>query len=554
MTDFFDYIKTRKLILLITFLFLIVRLVGLSQTFLLKDERDIALTDYFLAKTGKDIYGNKAPVKFGRISPQAPVLGMYYGVMFWKLPIPKTVEMARIIFIIPSTLLPLLAYEILLLILKKKRIALITAAVFASSPWIFHVTRLGVEANLAYPLLFGAILFQLKRKIPLAWLLYGLAFFTYQGLRPFIPVAMIYFELPVISRKTYKHSLVLIVLSLITFVAVFTTSLRLEGNIISRGSSEILFLATERLTQETNHGRFISLAPPKLRPFFDNKITASVDYLTGNILKGFNASFLFEDGDYVENYANGVTGQFFPLYALFLVMGLFALAHLKQREPYIVAGLIIAGMIPSLINIYSLTFSLRSLVAAIGFSYLIGLGLELTFLKLNGINQKNAYFKRAAFVIVLSLISMQIGFFCYRYFAQRPSLTAESFFEEERQLSGFLQREGRPFKIVTTDAFSHFMTHIFLVPLRDNELTGIQHILKSSTVNFSFKGIDFSECNPEMIELIATPSGTIIDDRCLTAQSRQRVMENKIAATANIRLSSYNQLDFNLQTKFYVFK
>ena len=103
------------------FLFFLVRLPFLDKTFLLYDERDTALTQYSLAKTRKDLYGNKTPLTFSRISPQAPLLAMYYGIPFWSFGLPKTVSTARLIYMLPATLIPLLVYELLFAILRRKK-------------------------------------------------------------------------------------------------------------------------------------------------------------------------------------------------------------------------------------------------------------------------------------------------------------------------------------------------------------------------------------------------------------------------------------------------
>ena len=295
----------RKIVFVLVFLFFLVRLPFLDKTFLLYDERDTVLTQYSLAKTGKDLYGNKTPLTFSRISPQAPILAMYYGVPFWSFGLPKTISVSRLIYMLPATLIPLLVYELLYAILKRKKISLLTAAIFSFSPWVFHISRLALEINLAFPLFLGALLFQVKRKPPLSYLLYALTFFSYQGIRPLILVMMITIELfAYLQKKELRTFVILITIHISVFIFLILSSFAVEGNFQKRRSSEIVFFSQERLTQEINHNREISQSPYVLKALFDNKMVAMTDYLSKNILSGINITYLFRDSDYVPIYSN----------------------------------------------------------------------------------------------------------------------------------------------------------------------------------------------------------------------------------------------------------
>ncbi|MEK7078843.1 MAG: hypothetical protein AAB929_02125, partial [Patescibacteria group bacterium] len=336
----------RKIVFVLVFLFFLVRLPFLDKTFLLYDERDTALTQYSLAKTRKDLYGNKTPLTFSRISPQAPLLAMYYGIPFWSFGLPKTVSTARLIYMLPATLIPLLVYELLFAILRRKKISLLTAAIFSFSPWVFHISRLALEINLAFPLFLGALLFQVKRKLPLSYLLYALTFFSYQGIRPLILVMTIAIELfAYLQKKELKPTTMRIASHIVIFIFLLLASFVIEGNFQKRGSSEIVFFSQQRLSQEINNNRSLSQSPKILKALFDNKVVAITDYLSKNILSGINITYLFRDSDYVPIYSNGVTGQFYPILALFLLFGLFALGKHKKVDYFFVSSFALLGLI-----------------------------------------------------------------------------------------------------------------------------------------------------------------------------------------------------------------
>lgn len=530
----------RKIALVLVFLFFLVRLPFLDKTFLLYDERDTILTQYSLAKTGKDLYGNKTPLTFSRISPQAPVFAMYYGVPFWSLGLPKTVSSARLIYMLPATLLPLLVYELLYAILKRKKLSLLTAAIFSFSPWVFHISRLALEINLAFPLFLGALIFQVKRKLPLSYLLYALTFFSYQGIRPLILVMMIAIELfSFLKKEALKPIAIRIAIHVTVFVFLILASFAIEGNFQKRGSSEIVFFSQERLAQEVNQNREISLSPSVLKTLFDNKMVAMTDYLSKNVLSGINITYLFKDSDYVPVYSNGVTGQFYPVLALFLLFGLFALGKNKRADYFFIGSFALLGLISSVINIYSLSFSIRSLFSGIGFAFLISLGIIEIYSWLKQY-KKVVYYGVGGFLILL--ITFQASSFFYRYTFQRPVWQAELYNESERKLASYLLETNVKYTVSSVNPFSHYLSYLFLSPSTGEEMITAQKELNRKDEQYHLKGNVFDKCKVNSVDFIKAPSPSIIDEVCLTEKTKN-MLENTDA----------NPLRSGKGVKFYIF-
>ncbi len=544
------YIQTRQLILLISVLFFLFRIPNLDNTFLLYDERDTVLTQYSIAKTGNDLYGNSVPLTFDHISPHAPILSMYYGVPFWIAGLEKTVSNARLIYILPFSLVPLLVFEFIYTVLKKQNIAVLTSIIFSFSPWVYHISRLALEINIAFPLFLTAIILQFKRKNLASWLFYFLTYFSYQGIRPQMFILMIYIELfYLIKHKSVKRFIKQAILFFVVFLLFFIIGIFIEKNTTLRSSSEIVLFNKFRLAQETDYKRFISQAPLLIKPIFDNKIVLSLEYIFNNFMSGLNFSYLFSTSDYVPVYSNGVTGQFFPMLFVALIFGILTLGKKIQKEYVFVAGLTFIGLTSAVLNIYSLSFSIRALLSGIGFSFVMVIGVTEFFVFLSRIPQ---IYKVITFCIMLTIFFYQVTTFYYRYTYQRPVWQSELYNENERSLTKYLLESDGSYIVKTNNAFAHFLSYLFLKKLQPNELILTQKALQKSKTNFSLGGVTFSECQFQEIALPIKPNNLIVEEACLTSESKKYI-ESKHIPYKRINYSNYNNLDTSTRMKYFVF-
>ncbi len=552
MNNVINYIKSRRWVLLITVVFFLIRLPFLDQFSLLPDERDLALTSYSLAKTGNDLFGNHLPLLFERISPHSPFISIYYGVIWWLLPIYRTIFNARLIFLLPASLLPLLSYEIILYFSKEKRISLLTAIIFSFSPWIFHISRLGLEINLALPLFLLAILFQIYNKKILSYIFYGLTFFTYQGIRPLIIIFPLYFELynHFIHKPKIRTTVIEIIKYILLLIALFIFSISIEKNIQARSSYEIIFFNRERLSTEVNFYRNISTAPFFLKQFFDNKLISMFYYLSNNLLKGLDFSYLFHLGDYIPEFSNGVMGQFYLLFAFFLPVGLIYLFNKKTLSFYFLASLIVIGLVPSIINFYSLTFSIRSSFAAIGLSFLISCGLIYSY----QIVKKYSKFITTLSISIFSvLLLFQSLYFFYHYFYSKHRLFSELFYERERKLSQYIFEKNKYYEVKVPLPNSTFFSYIFFYPLKKSDFPKLNSVLKNNFITFKFNNVKFTDCeNPEK-KTVFDLRNTIISESCLLPPEKMLLESTPSAFFNKIYYSSFTPFNFNKKVAYYVF-
>lgn len=548
----YKYLKSRWSILIITLIFFFIRLPFLDQLSLIPDERDLALTSYSLAKTGNDLFGNRFPLYFDGISPHSPFISFYYGLIWWLTPLTRTVFNTRLVFLIPASLLPLLVYELILSLTKKKDISLLTSLIFSFNPWIYHISRLGLEVNLALPLLLTAIIFQINNNKFISYIFYGLTFFTYQGFRPLVIILPLYFEVyfHIQNNLNIKRTMFSIGKYLLIFILLFLISLVIEKNIKSRSTYEIVFFNLDRLTTEVNFFRNISSAPFLIRSFFDNKIYTMFYYLFNNFLKGLDFSYLFHTGDYVAEFSNGVIGQFYLVLAPFLPLGFFYLLTQRSYKNYFIAGIIFLGLIPSVINIYSLTFSIRSSFAAIGFSFMIAGGLIYFY---QAINKYSKILLTLCLLFFSLILFFQISYFYYHYFYSKPQLHSELFYERERKLSQYLLSRNRGYQVYVPLPYSTFFSYLFFYPLKISDFTMLNIILKNNLTNFEFKNIRITDCKNFDIKTLSKLNNIIVEESCMTLIEKNLQGLNIEKNKNVINYSSYAPYNFNKKVAYYIF-
>lgn len=548
-----DFIISRKEIIIYSFVFFVLRSLFLDKYFYLRDERDLMLTSFSLARTGKDLYGNIFPLVFERISPQTPLLGMYWTIPFIKTYNISSPLMEKFLYILPSLFFPLLTFELMFVVTKKKVESMLGAFVITFSPWFFHIGRLGIEAHIAYFFcLVGLILYFHQKKL-LGFLFLVVSFFFYQGIRPFIFIIIPFYELWNYfnnkKRFTLRNTLITVILFICALGGVFLGSNHIE-NSASRSKAEIIFLNNEKLTLETNFLRQISNAPFSVRKYFDNKVSLISDSIFQNMFKGLDFSYLFSTGDYVGIYSNGVTGQFFPFLFLFFVIGIYFVAKKRSADYYFMVSLIFIGMIGSVINSYSLTFSIRSIFSLLGIGFVIACGISGLY---EMVSTKYKY------SVILGISFLYVSFsvvFIYKYMFQNYNLINDSFNEHERIIASFLDK-NKVKKLMVTNSHTYLLSYASTNKLvKTSTIQELQQSLKSTKDTYKFNGHLFKQCYPQKfdIEIHPFPISTVIEDSCLTLTSRLYLETLKSDKVVKISSPTYTNLDFNRSTKYYFFR
>ncbi|MFZ2026283.1 MAG: hypothetical protein WAV30_03300 [Microgenomates group bacterium] len=545
------YVVDRKMILTFSLLFFLLRTLFLDKYFFLKDERDLVLTALSLAKTGKDLYGTTLPLVFDRISPQAPLLGMYWTVPILYLFNISSPLIGKLIYMLPSLFFPLLTFELIYSITKNRSLSQMSAFITSFSPWFYHVGRLGVEAHLAYFFcLLGLTLYIRKMKI-VGVVLLLLSFLSYQGIRPFLFIVIPYCELAFYfmeKKRDFLKTVGTIAIFSAVILSTYFISTKIEQSAM-RGKAEILLLNSEKLSNETDFLRSIAEAPFSMRQFFDNKVTIVTESLSHNFFKGIDFSYLFATGDYQEIYANNVTGQFFPFLVIFLILGIALLHRKNEFSYYVIAGFVIIGLISSLINSYSLTFSIRSMFSLIGIGFLCALGMEGLFVSLR---KNHRWILMTVLVILYTLSSIT---FTYKYLFQNYKRISESFFEQERTAAETIARY--PIKtVVASNIHSHLLSNIATKKAVTAEMFNVLHRELNKVDSYTINGITYQQCNTAEVHMVGGkfPLATIMEDECLDAESRSFLDLNKSGDLRKILSPTYKNEEVARATKYYYFR
>jgi len=534
-----SYLKNHKKLIFLTFIFFLIQLPFLDQLSLLRGERDIMLSGYSLAKTGRDLYGNVLSLEFLGIDPYVPFVPMYIAALWWLIIPIKTVFLARLLFVLISLSLPFLVYEIIKHITKNERLSFWTALIFCFSPGVFHLTRLTLEIGIAFPLLLGGILCNLKKKRLFSYFLFFLSFFSYHGFRPLIPILLVYLEFfEYLSKRKMSGFIKNSFIHLLFFLVLIGLSIVIDGNLMKSRINDVAFSGFEKWSNEVIYKRNTSIVPQKIAGVFDNKLTAMFLYMRDVFINGQDLKYLFVKGDDSSLYATTFTGQFFLTTALFYLLGLLYLGKKMKWEYFFLVGIIFIGLVPSIVNISYVSYSIRSILSSVGYAFIISCGI-IFFLDFQ--EKLKPRIKRGLFVFFFIFFSIELIFFIYNYYGRRYITMSELYFENERQIANYLTTNKKPYKVYVNSPRDILFSYLFFN--NNINIKNVQSIIKEGAP-YKINGLELIKCpvNP-----IFTKQREIIMDTCLTEkQYAQYEAEKKF--NESIPYSNYS-----FRTAYFIF-
>ncbi len=498
----------RYILFTLCVVFLIIRLPYLDQLFLLHDERDIVFSGYSIAKTEHDLFGNFMPLSFNNISPDNPLFAIYFSALMWLIIPMKSVFAARLPYVLITSILPWLIFTLLRKLKIGEKEALLTSIICCFSPWIFHITRIAMDIPLAFVLLIAGMIAYLSKKYWVTYITFFMAFYTYQGFRTLIPFLLLYLELfNTIVLKTNTSLKKMMTINVVFLVILFASISLIDPKVTANRFGQVVFLNNEKFVPEVNLRRNSSIAPPKLRAAFDNKITVTIDYIVSNFVKGQGLLYLFKDGDYSPINGNGVTGQFFLPFIILYYLGIMAFGKSFTRKDAYMLGLLLIGFIPSLVTNVSATFSIRAIVTAIGFSYIMARGGLFAY---ELISKQKIMIRKAVYAVFVIMLLPGVLYFGYNYYLRKPVTVGELFNEKERRLAGYLNQHKKKIILYVNAPKENIMSYAFLY--NDISITDLQKSLKSGEP-YKTSSLTFYKCPPKMD--YTKLHNAIVGDGCL---------------------------------------
>lgn len=542
-----EYLSINKYLVISALVFLLARLILLDQLFLLHDERDIVFSGYSIAKTAHDLFRNFLPISFTGISPDNPLVSIYYSALWWlALPV-RSVFLARLPYVLISTVLIFLIYEIIYHISRDKKLALLSSVIFAFSPWVFHVTRLALDLPLAAVTLFAGILFYLKEKRWFAYALFFLTFYNYQGFRVVIPFLLIYLEFiwqhqhmdnPAIAGQV-KQFIRKNVLNILFILFLFLSITLIDKSVTTNRFSQVAFLSPQRFTQEVNLRRAAAQVPLTIRAVFHNKISVAADYLIDNFVKGQDISYLFKTGDYSPINGNAVGGQFFFAGLLFYYVGIMALGKRLKKEDFYIIGFIFLGLLPAMASVNSATYSIRGFLSTIGYAYLLSLGVLFGTDLLKKITPR---YRTIVLISISLIVLLNVVYFTYNYYLRRPATVGELFKENEHQLSMYLMHNpNKVYRVFHDHPKDVYLSYLFL----NNDIKTPQLYEEDVAINtFPNGNVTFLKC-PKIKNYLAL-RGAILSETCVDLKTHDMLND------PFYKIKKIPYKDLSLKTAYFI--
>lgn len=389
------------------------------------DEAAVGYTSFSLLHTGMDEHGVFLPLSLQSFGD-------------WKLPgysyfgtIPVAVFglnefSTRIPSATAGIIAVLLSFYISLKLFKRKDIALITAFLFAVSPWNIYFSRAAYEVNLATTFfLIGLSAFLKYLEEPtrkLWWLIlsgifFGITVFTYNSFIIFTPLFVVgavylYRDRLKFNWKLLVPALILVIMVAVSFYFSIFTSTNKTSTLLVFNDPNTIYNRVEKI-----RGDKASNSP--IEKIIYNKITGGVYQFGQNYLSAFSPSFLFDKGGdkLVDNL--GYFGNLYFIDALFILAGFAGLLLQREKSLKLIILWLVLSPIPAALtkNPQSSTrlFLLMPVLAIVS-SY--GVWQIMQFLRNKNI--KNYVFK----LLLLALFIYNVALFIDGYFVHLNSQRA----------------------------------------------------------------------------------------------------------------------------------
>ncbi len=374
--------KNFVLLGLIIFIGLILRVVGLNirPAGFTWDEAALGYNAYSLLRTGRDEYGQLAPVVFKSFGDYKPGLYIYFTV-----PSVKFLDLNEFSTRLPSALFGTIMIVLIFLLVRylypeNPSSALLSTLVLSLNPWAIHFSRGAWEANLSLFLtVLGAVLFIRAHKSAsrwhylLAFLFFGLTFWSYQGAKLFTP--LIVFSLLLIFRRNLKLTRIItpLLVSALFLLPIIWGFASQSGRLkvfsvfsYTRGGDYVSRLLAQDHTASKDWTYFL----------FHSELLNQLIGVYQRYLNHFSPRFLFIQGDWTSlRLAEYNQGYFYYPELVTLLMGIIYILRKLNRSTVFLLSWLFLAPVPSAFS-RDLVSGVRSLPMLIPLTIFIGIGIS----------------------------------------------------------------------------------------------------------------------------------------------------------------------------------
>ncbi len=388
------------------------------------DEASLGYNAYSIMMTGHDEYGKFLPVILRSFDDYKPGLYAYLIIPFIKL-----FDLNLVAVRFPSALFGVLGVIATYLLVKElfnnkysEHLALLSAALFAISPWDLQFSRIAFEAQVGMVLNLFSMLFFLKgiKKgvflIPSA-LLAAASIYTYQSEKVYLPIlfaalVFIYWrDLVKIPKKWIALSVLVGVIACIPMLI----SLFGDQNAFSRAkgvsvfSDQTVFLKNnaQKIADDKNRGDIVG-------KLVDNRRVEFAKAIVAGYISHFNPDWLFITGDIERHHAPGM-GLLYLFELPFLLIGVHQLlfAGYSKKTKLTIFAIFLIAPIPASVT-SGVPHAVRTINFLPTFQIFIALGMLAAVRALS-----NFKLKYLIFTLCILFSIFNFSYFINQYFVQQ---------------------------------------------------------------------------------------------------------------------------------------
>lgn len=481
-------------------------------TGIVMDEFDYVLNAKFVYHTGSNIFNNWSPWSLSTFPDEVPKGELTYLVSLpFVGPFGLSLFTARIGFAIISVVSVLISFSIATTLFGPW-VGLVTGFMTAINPWNIYFGRTAYDVPVSVTFYLVSLLCMLRLKGPkllLTLIPLFLAFYGYIGMKllfvPFVIISAVGAWITVRKRQDTIWFILLIIGALFIFgqfvFRVQTTTANLRMN-------QLFTPFDPSIAAEVDMQRRLSLSSP-LTNLFANKPVVYVKELVIKFMGAFSPSILFTNGEGMATFALWQHGLFYPIDALFLLLGAIFLYIGAGPLLLFFTALIAISPIPSLFSTEGTTYVHRSSLMYPFLTILISYGI------VHATNFAKKYTKMLTIAILSVSYVILTANFVFLYFYRFPYYNSESFGLSQRLYSRYATLANAAGIPVTnlTDAPQLYFRNFLLYGNIPNERTipQIRTVFKNVDT-FTWENASFTKTCPVKTDITEGTTTYIISN------------------------------------------
>ena len=383
------------------------------------DEQSFAWNAYNILKTGTDEYGVRLPLQFRAFDDYKSLIPVYLLVPLFAI-----FGMNTFILRLPVALFAVATVWMTYLLVKKlhsERVALLTSALLAISPWHIHLSRGYFESTIALFFFVTSIYLFCKAKEKITYLYLSAFFFALTLYTYFTPRIMLLMFIPFLlwwgKDWIFKQKRAVFIF---TFILIVLTSPLIKASIFDKGLSRISKLMTsrnEQIEKQVVTDRNSVQSPHIVRTLLHNRYVYWVRIVVNDYFEQLSVNFWYLYGDSSLRYFLGNMGMFYMVEMPFLIVGFLALFRKHNQLFWLVVCWILIAPFAGAIS--GRPFGLRTLALLPAPYILVAVGLVYAWRKV-----ARARYKLVLYTLCVTAFVFSLTYYLVRYHLEYPSYAA----------------------------------------------------------------------------------------------------------------------------------